>query len=289
MAKRIIPILLILGLAGYFGYRGWQQKQAEEADDTFFGTVEADEVLVSAQLAGQIVELNVVEGRRVAKDELLVRLDDSIYQAQLNQARAAVGAVQSQHEVIDAGNAGLDTNLQRTRRLLQTGSATEMQLDALETQQSVLQAQRQVVRGQTGQAWAAVRLAQAQLRFTRIVAPLDGTVLRLHVQAGETVFPGSALLTIVDLTTVEVKIYVPGPMLGRIRIGQRVELFTDSFPDRPFVGTVSEIADQAEFTPKNVQTRDERVRLVYAVTVRAPNSDGVLKIGMPVDARFLSE
>jgi HlyD family secretion protein len=102
------------------------------------------------------------------------------------------------------------------------------------------------------------------------------------------VFPGSALLTLADLSTLEVKIYVPGPLVGKIKLGQRVEMLTDSFPNRPFIGAISKISDQAEFTPKNVQTRDERVRLVYAVTVRVPNPDGVLKIGMPVDARFLA-
>jgi len=93
-------------------------------------------------------------------------------------------------------------------------------------------------------------------------------------------------VTLADLSFMEVRIYVPGPMLGRIQLGQTVDLETDSYPDRAFTGTVATIAEEAEFTPKNVQTRDERVRLVYAVKVRVPNPDGTLKTGMPVDAWF---
>jgi HlyD family secretion protein len=239
-------------------------------------------------VAGRIIELNAEEGGRVEEGALLVRIDDSLYAAQLRQAQAAVRTAASQDHVIDANTEGVDINVNRTKRLLDVGSATQMQLDNLNTARSTLDAQRQVVGSQVNQARAVVHLAQTQLGYTRIVSPLSGVVLRRHVLAGETIFPGSALLTIADLSVLEVKIYVPGPLLGKIKIGQQVELFTDSFPNRPFLGAISRISDQAEFTPKNVQTRDERIRLVYAVTVRVPNPDGVLKIGMPVDARFVA-
>lgn len=289
MAKRIVPIIVILALVGYFGYRGWQQKQQEKAQQVFFGTVEAEEVLISTQLAGRVVELNADEGLTTNEGDLLVRIDDTLYAAQLAQARAAVGTAASQNKVINATAGGLDTNLVRVKKLFQSGSATEMQLDELQTHRDVLDAQKKVVGNQVGQALAMVNLAEAQLEYTRIHAPLNGTILRLYIQQGETVFPGSALMTIADLASMEVTIYVPEPMLGKIKVGQKVELTTDSFPDRPFTGAISHIAEQAEFTPKNVQTRDERVRLVYAVTVRVSNPDGVLKIGMPVDARFIQE
>ncbi len=286
MAKRLIPILLVLSLVGYFGYRAWQQREAERAEPTYYGTIEADEVLISAQLAGRVLELTVDEGDRVEQGQLLVRLDDSIYAAQLGQAEAAVRLAASQNGVIGANTEGIDINLARTKKLLDTGSATQMQLDNLEIQRSALDAQRQVIGSQVNQARATVKLAQTQLGYSRITSPLTGVVLRRHVLPGETVFPGSALLTVADLSTLEVKIYVPGPVLGKIRLGQQVQLFTDSYPNQPFVGTIARISNQAEFTPKNVQTRDERVRLVYAVTVRVPNPDGVFKIGMPVDAVF---
>ncbi|MEW6442929.1 MAG: efflux RND transporter periplasmic adaptor subunit [bacterium] len=287
MARRIVPLMVVLLLVGYFGYRYRAQKKAFEEDRSFYGTVEAVEVSLSAQVTGRIVDLPVLEGERVEAGRLLVRIEDSVYRAQVDQARASRETALRQLGVVEANLAGLATSLARVRKLLSTGSATQMQLDDLETQKSVLEAQKPVIRSQAEQAEAALRLAQEQLGHTTVTAPLAGTILRIPVELGETVFPGSALLTLADLSNMEVKIYVPGPTLGRIRLGQKVELKTDSYADRIFPGAVATIADEAEFTPKNVQTREERVRLVYAVKVRVPNPDGTLKTGMPVDAWFV--
>jgi len=289
MARRIVPLIVALFLAGYFGHRFWTQKKALEEDQSFYGTVEAVEVSLTAQVAGRIVDLPVQEGEKVEAGQLLLKIDDSLYLAQVEQARATMQTASRQLAVIDASLDGLETQLVRTRKLLSTGSATQMQLDDLETQKSVLEAQKPVIYSQVEQARAAVKLAEEQLGYTRVAAPLNATILRIPVELGETVFPGSALLTLADLSSMEVKIYVPGPVLGKIQLGQPVDLKTDSFADRLFTGTIATIADEAEFTPKNVQTRDERVRLVYAVKVRVPNPDGTLKTGMPVDAWFVRQ
>lgn len=289
MAKRIIPLILVLGLAGYFGYRHWSEKKLREQDESFYGTAEAVEVLVSAQVTGRITGLFAEEGQRVEQGQLVTTIDDSLYRAQVEQARENVETTGSQLAVLKARLAGVQTMLARIRKLLSTGSATEQQLDDLETEEAVLKAQQKVVQTQVLQAEAALEVAQTQLGYTRVHAPLGGTVLRRDVEVGETVLPGSALMALADLSVMDVKIYVPGPMLGRIRLGERVEVVTDSYPDRRLSGSVATIADEAEFTPKNVQTRDERVRLVYRVKVRVPNPDGILKSGMPVDAWFLQE
>ena len=289
MAKRIVPLILVLGLAGYFGYRHWTEKKAREQDESFYGTVEAVEVLLSAQVTGRITGLFAEEGQSVEEGQLVTTIDDSLYRAQVEQARENVETTGSQLAVLKARLAGVQTMLARIRKLLSAGSATEQQLDDLETEEAVLKAQQQVVETQVLQAQAALEVAQTQLGYTRVHAPLSSTVLRRDVEIGETVLPGSALMALADLSVMDVKVYVPGPMLGRIRLGERVELVTDSYPDRRLSGSVATIADEAEFTPKNVQTRDERVRLVYRVKVRVPNPEGILKTGMPVDAWFLQE
>jgi HlyD family secretion protein len=289
MAKRIVPLMLILGLVGYFGHRFWTERKALEQDESFYGTVEAVEVLVSAQVMGRITGLFAEEGERLQEGQLVATIDDLLYGAQVEQARVTVESARSQSAVVKANLAGVHIALARTRKLLATGSATQMQMDDVETQEEVLKAQQKVVRAQVVQAEAALELAETQLAYTRVSAPVSGTVIRRVVELGETVLPGSALMTLADLSNMEVKVYVPGPMLGKIRLGQRVDLVTDSYPDRRLNGSVATIADEAEFTPKNVQTRDERVRLVYQVKVRVPNPDGILKTGMPVDAWFVEE
>ena len=289
MAKRIVPVIVILSLVGFFGYRAWQDRLAAIKADLFYGTVEATEVLISPQLAGQIVEMPIDDGVKVKKGDLLFRIDETLYQAQLEQAEAARRTAESQAGVVDANIALVERNRGRMSRLAAQNVAPRATAEDLGLQRKVLEAQRLAAENAAGQADAAINLATKQKGYTIITAPLDGTVLRVHAELGELVFPGSALATLADLTHVKVKVYVPEPMLGRIKIGQKAELFTDTYPDRPLPATVAVISDQAEFTPKNVQTRDERVRLVYAVTLRADNPDGVLKIGMPVDARFLAE
>ena len=289
MAKRIIPLVLVLGLVGYFGHRFWSQRKALEKDESFYGTVEAVEVLVSAQVTGRITGLFADEGQPVEQGQPLATIDDALYQAQVEQARVTVESARAQLAVLKAQLGGVDITLTRTRKLLSSGSATEKQLDDVKTQEAVLKAQQKVVQAQVVQAEATLQLAETQLGYTRISAPVSGTVLRRDVELGETVLPGSALLTLADLSTMEVKVYIPGPMLGKIRLGQPVDLVTDSYPNLRLRGSVATIADQAEFTPKNVQTRDERVRLVYQVKVRVPNPDGILKTGMPVDAWFVKE
>ena len=286
MAKRIVPLVLILTLVGFFGHRFWTQRKALEQDASFYGTVEAVEVLVSAQVTGRITGLFVDEGERIERGTPVATIDDLLYRAQVEQGRAAVASAKSQFAVLQAELEGVRIALARIRKLRTTGSATEMQLDEVETKESVLKAQEKVVRAQVVSAETALHLAETQLSYTHIEAPVSGTVIRRDVELGETVLPGSALMTLADLSTMEVKVYIPGPMLGKIRIGQGVDLVTDSYPDRSFRGTVATIADEAEFTPKNVQTRDERVRLVYQVKVRVTNPDGILKTGMPVDAWF---
>ena len=289
MAKRIVPLILILGLVGFFGHRFWTERKALEQDESFYGTVEAVEVLVSAQVMGRITGLFADEGERVREGRLVVTIDDLLYRAQVEQARVTVESARSQSSVVKANLKGVHIALARTRKLLSTGSATQMQMDDVETQEDVLKAQQKVVRAQVVQAEAALQLAETQLAYTRVSVPVDGTVIHRNVEFGETVHPGSALMTLADLSTMEVKVYIPGPMLGKIRIGQQVDVITDSYPDQRFRGSVATIADEAEFTPKNVQTRDERVRLVYQVKVRVPNPDGILKTGMPVDAWFVEE
>jgi len=137
---------------------------------------------------------------------------------------------------------------------------------------------------QVEQAEAAVAQVQAQLEKQTLRAPAGGVVSNLLVHEGEVVLPGSAVATLADLDVVELVIYVPESKIGWVRVGQPAEVTVDSFPGRVFAGQVSYISQEAEFTPRNVQTEEERVKTVFAVKIRLPNPDGSLKSGMPADA-----
>ena len=123
-----------------------------------------------------------------------------------------------------------------------------------------------------------------QLRDTRITSPLDGTVLTRAVEPGELVQPGTPLYSILNLDKLYMKVYVPEPDVGKLKLGQNARVYVDAYPEQPFDATVTKIAQEAEFTPKNVQTREERVKQVFGVELSIDNPDGKLKPGMPGDA-----
>ena len=154
----------------------------------------------------------------------------------------------------------------------------------LETQLHSAEVQSRIAEAQVGQAEAAVHLVDAQIAQLTLTAPMEGVVTSRGGQTGETATAGAPLLTIANLDEVTLVIYIPENRVGQVRLGQEVEVRVDSFPERVVLGHVASIAGEAEFTPRNVQTQEERVNLVFAVKVRIPNPDRALKPGMPADA-----
>lgn len=374
------------------------------------GTIEAEEVLVSPELGGRVMEVVVEEGQRVEPGQVLVRLDESVLLSQLGQAlaileaakanleavsagpretvvrraEAAVAQAKAQYEgalsawwharnirenpqeldarideartqvelarqELDAARARLkaaeivrdryknDGSLegkeryrieservqaaqaqveaaesglraaQATLRLLQqireNPVSLEVQVKAAEAQAKVAKAgvrmaeaglalvkagprpeEVEMAAAQVEQAEAAVALVRAQLEKQTLRAPVGGVVSSLLVEVGEVALPGSTACILANLDEVELVLYVPEAQIGWVQVGQEAEVTVDSFPGRIFLGHVSYIAQEAEFTPRNVQTEEERVKTVFAVKVRIPNPDGSLKAGMPADA-----
>jgi HlyD family secretion protein len=286
------------------------------------GTVEAVEVSVAAKTSGQIEKIFVEEGAQVREGDTLAIVDSASLAIQLRQAEAAVDLAGSQLDLLLKGARVEDIrqveeaakqaeatlnqaseDLERIQNLYAKESATlKMKQDA-ETWFQVVQAQhaaaqqalqkvRKLSRPEEVKA-AQARLAQAEagrdllkktIADATIISPTAGIVTHKAREPGEFVGPGITLLTIADLENVRLNIYVTEVDLGRVRLGQQSDVRIDSHPDRVFNGTVIFISPEAEFTPKNVQTREERVKLVYRVKIQIPNPEGILKPGMPADA-----
>ena len=141
-------------------------------------------------------------------------------------------------------------------------------------------------RGQVAEARAALALGQARLGEMRLRSPITGLVLRTNLEVGEMANPGVSILTLMDPQDMWLRAYVSETEVGRIRVGQQALITVDAFPGRTFAGAISEIASEAEFTPKNVQTKKERVNLVFRVKIAIRDAEGVLKPGMPADAQL---
>jgi HlyD family secretion protein len=203
-------------------------------------------------------------------------------EAELQGARRYLNAAWTMRNnplTLEAQLHGAETQLRLAEAQVDAAQAALDELEAGSTREEVAMAEAQV-----RQAEAAVHLIDAQIAQLTLTAPMDGVVTSRSSQAGETATAGLPLLTIANLDEVTLVIYVPETRVGQVRVGQEVKVQVDSFPDRVFVGEVVNIAGEAEFTPRNVQTKEERVNLVFAVKVHIPNPDGLLKPGMPADA-----
>jgi multidrug resistance efflux pump len=406
----LIGVILAAGLAGWW-YLSAQQSPAT-AEDAIFGSgsVEAEEVAISAEVGGRIAGVLVDEGDEVVAGQVLVRLDDDLLVAQIREAEAAVAKAKANLARVEAGptaeevavaeaelaqaeaqaeaakeaweaskairdnpqeldeqiiaartqvalaahrveQARADLELARVERDRYPNPSTEyyaadQQVRAAEAalraaeaayqaaqaslnhllrvrdnpleieaqvhaaegayrqaEQAVKVAQAaleavlagptaeevQMARAQVRQAQASLAALQVQRDKLTLQAPLAGLVTNRAVNEGEAVTPGARLLTVADLDQVTVTIYVPETLIGRVKVGQKALVRVDSFPERTFEGEVIFIASRAEFTPKNVQTAEERVNLVFRVKVRVPNPDHALKPGMPADVTIVAK
>jgi HlyD family secretion protein len=294
------------------------QKAAPKADA--YGNFEADERIVSAEAAGKIVELRVEEGQTVQAGQVLGRIDSTQIVLKIEQLRASIRAVSAKSPAVAAqlavfekqlaaskqSLATLDREKRRVENLLKSDAATSKQLDDLNAQIEAAQRQQDVILEQKSASNANLgvqkggllaeilplqkQIAQLedQLAKCRITAPAAGTVLTTYADAGEVTAPGKPVCKTAALDPLILRAYVAGDQLTQVKVGQAVKVSVDAGSGqlRDFQGRVTWISSKAEFTPKIIQTRDERVNLVYAVKITVPNPDGSLKIGMPAEANF---
>lgn len=291
------------------------------------GNIEVIQVEASFRVAGKVLERPVDEGQMVRAGQLLARLDARDLEQQVAMRRADTATAKaaldellagSRREEIAASRAALDQaqadlhrlepDEARIRDLQRQGilsvrdyEASRAALDA--ARGKVQQADQQYLlvrkgprredieqaRARFDQAQQALALAQTQLGYATLTAPSDGVILSKNIEPMEYVSPGTPVVTMADLRQVWVRAFVEETDLGRVKVGQKAFITTDTFPGKRYEGRVSFLASEAEFTPKAVQTRKERTRLVYRIKIDIPNPALELKPGMPVDAEILLE
>ena len=286
------------------------------------GTIEATQVDVSVKITGRILVRLVKEGDRVTRGQVLVRLDDSELAADVRRQDAGLRSAEATlrdlqkgarpQEIEDARAAVssaeatrtmTEREYQRSDQLYTKNLIAAQDVDRTRQAYEVAKAQERIARErlalllagsrpdqidaarwQVTQAESALAQAQSRLREARVVSPIDGVVLRKNLEAGETANPGVPILTLVNPKDVWLRAYVPETEVGRLKIGDTAALRVDAFPNRVFTGRLIEIGSEAEFTPRNVQTKKERVTLVFRIKIQIDNPDGLLKPGLPADA-----
>jgi len=212
------------------------------------------EVISKKEYEAFVAAHEAAEARLKEANEHLELVREGPRKEQIEQARAAVAQARERYELVRKGP----------------------------RQETIEQA-----RARFEQADAALALAQTRLGYTTLASPLSGVVLSDNVEAGEYVSPGTPVLTVGDLDNVWLRAYINENDLGRVKVGQPVRVTTDTYPGKVYEGRVSFIASEAEFTPRNVQTQKQRVKLVYRVKIDIPNPETELKPGMPADAEIV--
>lgn len=321
--KKIVPVIVV-ALAAVAAVMYAVARHASGSDGTLrlSGNIETTEVDVSFRVPGVVTARPADEGGTIAQNDLVASLDDTeLQQAVAIRKADAAGAAQKLNELragyraeeIAQARAAVDlakaeaeraaTDLVRLRDLYQKEVSPKRDLDVAEANDKtararVNEAEKQLEllsRGyrpeQVAQAAAAsdaanqaLAAAETQLTYATLRAPVGGVVLTKNVEPGEHVAAGTPVVTIARLSEVWLRTYVDERDLGRIKLGQKVRVTTDSFPGRDFEGRVAFISSESEFTPKTVQTDKERVKLVYRVKIDIANPKFELKPGMPADA-----
>lgn len=269
------------------------------------GTFESTEVIVSAEASGKLMRFNVEEGREVKAGHELGYIDTVQLHLSKMQLLSTRETVNSRRQDISKQIAATQqqirtqkNELERTERLIAANAATRKQYDDIEAQIAVLEKQlaaqlstlqnsNQGITSESSTLAVQVAQIQDQLDKSMIKSPIDGTVLVKYAEEGEMTSTGKPLFKVADLNRMILRAYITSGQLTQLKIGQKVTVYADyeDSDSRPYEGTVTWISDKSEFTPKTIQTRDERANLVYAVKIEVPN-DGLLKIGMYADIKF---
>lgn len=328
--KRLIGLIVVAAIAaagGVAAYDFWKRQQSAPSDIVLYGNVDIREADLAFNATGRIESMLVEEGDTVERGQLLATLESDIYQAEVNAAKARVGAQRAALDRLLAGSrpeeirnararvraieADLEqaqANLRRTEKLAKDNFATQQKLDEDRARVNSLEAQQKAAEQELSLAIqgpreediaeararlradeAELALALQRLDYTKLLAKERGVVKTRIVEPGAVVLGNAPVYTIALSDPVWVRSYVSEPDLGRIHPGMAAAVSTDSFPDEAYEGWIGFISPVAEFTPKTVETREVRTSLVYRVRVYVKNPDNRLRQGMPATIRLKPE
>ncbi len=260
LGMSFLSMLFMIGGCGY--------KNADQRIEAT-GTIEMTETTVNSKSNGRIVTILADEGQAVKAGDLLAELDHEELDAQ-------IAAAKSNLDVAIANYDAARTDLARNRQLYQAQQISASQFDQALTKNDVTKAQ-------VSQAKANLALLNVQLKNVQIFAPAGGILSEKLIENGEVIASGTSLFTLLDYEKPWVKVYLPLKEVSKVRLNDKAYITLDAFPNRKFWGRISFISNEAEFTPKDFLSKEERVKQVFAVKVQLANKDNILKAGLPVD------
>lgn len=305
-----VVAVAVLGLSASVLLSGCSKWNEPPRTDHVSGTIEVDETRVASRYGGRVEQVLAREGDLLQSGQVIVRLEAAELQARHAQSKALLdelkagarkeelAAAKNDWEALAAELEFARTELKRALELFDQKTIPETERDraatrvaSLEKSAAAAQSRYDLLLAGTrseriAQAEAQLAEIDSQLREMQIVAPTNAVLEVLHVKPGDVPAPNQDVATLLLTDHLWVRVYVPEPWLGFIKLGQKVRVRVDSYPDQDFSGEVEQIARTAEFTPRNVQTVSDRVRQVFAVKIRLPSNDDRLRAGMAADVYF---
>ena len=291
--------MAVLLAAGCYGFYFYTLPRA--LDEGFIygnGHIEGTEVRIGAEISGRVITSNLIEGVEVRKNSLLVEIDSREQAINCAMAAAELNTLGHQkNRYQEQLQTWLDTlqtaekDLTRYQALRKSGVVTEQHLDKVVSTQRDAQGQVRSLQAQIEETQARAEELRHKLDYLRvqvdkakIFSPINATMLSKGIELGELAEPGRQIVTLVDMNNLELKVYLSEAIIGRIRLGAPARIRVNAFPDRYFTGTVKRIDQRAQFTPRDINLPEERVRMVFGVVLALDNTERFLKPGMPADA-----
>lgn len=280
----IIPILIIISLALVFLIYQRQQSNLLPANLIYSsGTVEASAVSVAAQTVGKVIDKRFDRGDMITAGDTLLLIESDLLDAKQQELDASIAATRDEITAARIDLANVKTNLDRLKEAYDVGSIPKRDYDNLKASYDSGNRRLAALESRLQTITAQQQTLDIQKSYTAITSPSTGFVQADPIEIGEIAMIGTTLLEIVDLSDTWVEIYVNEADLPYLHLNDTADIFVDAKPDSAIKGSISFISQKAEFTPKNVQTKKERIKQVFAVRIKVDNVSGAFKPGLPVD------
>lgn len=259
--KRLFPLFFILIVSC-----------GENKDGIYSGIFTEENYILKAEVGGKIQAFPYVEGAAIKKGDTLVVIDNK-------EIKLTIESLEYQVKNLQIQLKNLEKDLKESEKLYEGSAISEWQFEKVQTS-------RDMVYMQLKSAGANLEAKKENLKKFYIISPVNGYISSKYLKTGESVFPGTPIVEILDTSLMYLNVYLPEDQLPRISINQPVKIKVDAFPEESFIGRVSFISKEAEFTPKNIQTKEDRTLLVYRVKITVDNPKGKIKSGIYGDAVF---
>lgn len=324
MKKQPNPALVLFFILLQIFFTDCKEKTKNRETLEASGFIEAVETEIRAKVQGEVKEIFVKEGQDIKKGDTLCLIDDEKLTIRLSEVRAALQGARAKLELFKKGTKKeliamaksqleeakkelelAQRNQERMARLFSEGAVSEAQKEEADLKLKATQERHksaeenyslllrgrereelEMVKAEISGLQAQEQFLLSQIQDAKVISPIAGFLETRHIEKGELALAGTLLFSLIDLNQTYVKAYVPERYVGRVKIGSPVEVISDSFEDKTFKGQVDYISDQAEFAPKNIQTKEERLKLVFMVKSYLNNPERELKPGMPVEVKI---